>query len=82
MVESGRVLEKGRIGARTEKHSRRVLEKSRISVSTGKWWNPSEYSEKLESMRVSKNIPDVYLKRVESVSVLENGGIRASTPKR
>ena len=81
-MESGRVLEKGRIGARTEKHSRRVLEKSRISVSTGKWWNPGEYSEKLESVRVSKNIPDVYLKGVESMSVPENGRIRVSTRKR
>ena len=36
MVESGRVLRKGRIYASTEKLSERVSEKGRISVSTGK----------------------------------------------
>ena len=82
MVESGYLLGKGRIRERTEKLSERVSEKGRISVSTEKWWNPGEYSKKVESVRGPKNIPDVYLKRVESVSVLENGGIRASTPKR
>ena len=82
MVESGRVLGKGRIGASTEKHSRRVPEKVRISVSTKKLWNLGEYLEKIEYVRVSKNCPDEYVKRVELMSVPENGRIRASTTKR
>ena len=65
MVESGRVLEKGRIGASTEKHSRQVPEKVRICVSTKKMWNLGEYREKVEFVRVPKNCPDDYLKRVE-----------------
>ena len=55
MVESGEVLEKGRIGTSIEKLSRRIPEKGRIYVSTEKWLNPVKYQEKLESVRVSKN---------------------------
>ena len=69
MVESGGVLGKGRICSSTEILSRRVPEKDRISVSTEKWQNPGEYSEKVESVPVPKGFSDEYLKRVESVSV-------------
>ena len=55
MVESERLLEKGKIHAITKQLSGRVSEKGRISVSTGKWWNPGEYQEKVESERVTKN---------------------------
>ena len=55
MVESGRVPGKGRIRATTEKLSGRVPKNARISVSTGKWQNPGEYQEKVESVRVPKN---------------------------
>ena len=67
MVESGRVPVKGRNNASTEKLFGRVLESGRISVSAEKWWNSGEYREKLESVRVPKNYPDEYLKRVGSV---------------
>ena len=65
MVESARVLGKRRIGATTEKHYRRVPEKVKISVSTKKLWNLGEYRENVESVRVPKNCPNEYLKRVE-----------------
>ena len=64
MVESGRVRGKDRIRASVEKLSRRVTEKGRICVSIEKWQNPGEYFEKVESVRVSKNLPDEYRKRV------------------
>ena len=67
MVESGRVLGKGRIRARTEKLPEGVPEKSRISVSTRKWLNLGEYEENVESVRVPKIYPDEYRTRVESV---------------
>ena len=67
MVESGRVPGKGRIRPTIEKLSGRVSEKGRISVSTRNWWNPGEYREKVESVRVPKNYPDEYRKRVERV---------------
>ena len=83
MVESGRVLGEGRIRASTEKLSGRVSEKGRFSVSTGKWQNPGEYREKLESMRVSEKgrisvssenwlNPGEYQEKVESVPLLKN----------
>ena len=62
MVESGRVLGKGRIRASTEKLSARVLKNGRIGVSAAKWKNPGEYWEKVESVRVRKNCPDEYRK--------------------
>ena len=37
--------------------SPRVPEKGRIFVSTEKWYNPTEYREKVESLRVSKTFP-------------------------
>ena len=80
-MESGRVLIKVRIGASTKKLSRRVPKKGRISVSTRKWYNPGEYSEKVESVPVPKSFSGEYLKRVESVLVPENSRIRASTLK-
>ena len=55
MVEFGRVLGKGRIRASTEKLSEQVSKKVRMSVSTGKWWNPGEYWEKVESVPLLKN---------------------------
>ena len=65
MVESRRVVGKGRIRSTIEKLSGRVSEKGRISVSTGKWYNPGEYREKVELVRVLKNYKDEYRKRVE-----------------
>ena len=65
MVEFGRLLGRGGIRASTEKLSGRVPEKGRISVSSEKWWNPGEYSKNVESVRVPKNIPDEYLKRLK-----------------
>ena len=67
IVESGRVLGKGRIRASIEKLSRRLPEKGRICVSTEKWQNPGGYRENVESVQVSKNFPGEYRKRVESV---------------
>ena len=67
MTESGTVPGKGRIRASIEKLSRRVLEKGRIYVSNEYWSNLGEYLEKVESVRVSKNIPVEYRKRVETV---------------
>ena len=82
MVESRRVPGKGRIRVSTEKLSGRVTKNCRINVSTGKWENPGEYGEKVESVPVPKNCPDEYRKMIESMSVLEKGGFRASTGKR
>ena len=65
MVESGRVQGKGRIRASTQKLSGRESKNGRISVSTGKWLNPGENREKVESVRVLKNYKDEYRKRVE-----------------
>ena len=67
MTESRSVPGKGRIRAIIEKLSRRVPEKGRICVRTKKWQNPGEYGAKVESVRVSKNYPDEYRKRDESV---------------
>ena len=64
-----------------EKLSRRVPEKGRICVSTEKWWNPGEYREKLESIRVSKNFPGEYQKMVKSNRVPGKGRIPASIEK-
>ena len=64
IVESGRVPGKNRIAASIEKLSGRVPEKGRICVTTQKWWNPGEYRDKVESLRVSKNCPDEYRKMV------------------
>ena len=67
MVESGRGPVIGRNLASTEKLSGRIPENDRISVSLEKWWNSGEHREKVESVRVPKNYPDDYLKRIESV---------------
>ena len=67
MVESGRVAGKGGIPVSIKKLSRRVPGKDRICVSTEKWYNPGEYQEKVESLRVSNNYPGEDRKRVESV---------------
>ena len=82
MASSGSVPGKGRIRAGVEKLSRRVPENGRISVNTEKWYHPSHYREKVESVRVSKNCLGEYQKRVESVGVPKNGIIRVSTGKR
>ena len=82
MVESGQVPGTGRIRASIEKLSRRVLEKGRVYGSIEKLWNPGEYRDKVESLRVSENCLSKYRKRVESVGVQKNGSIRASTGKR
>ena len=44
-----------------------VEKNSRISVSARKLLNPSDYPQKVESVRVLKNCPDQYAKMVESV---------------
>ena len=67
MVEPGRVPGKGRIRASTEKLSGRVSKNGGISVTTGKWQNPGEYREKIESVRVPKNYSEEFQKMVESV---------------
>ena len=59
--------ENGRIRGSIEKLSLRVPEIGRICVSTEKLYNPGEYREKLQPVRVSKNFPDEYRKKVESV---------------
>ena len=46
----------------TIKLSGRVLKNGRISVSIEKLWNPGEYREKVESVRVPKNCPEGYPK--------------------
>ena len=81
MVQSERVPGKGRIPASIEKLSRRVLENGQICVSIKKYWNAGECREKVESLRVSKNIPGEYRKRVESVLVPKSGRIQASIEK-
>ena len=50
-----------------KKLSRRVQEKGRICVGNEKRQNPGEYREKVEFVRLLKNCPDEYQKRVESV---------------
>ena len=82
MVESWRVPGKGRIRTSIEKLSLRVPEKGSICLSTEKWYNPGEYWENVESVRLSKNCPREYRKMVESVSVPKNGRIRTNTGKR
>ena len=56
MIQSERVPGKGRIRASTEKLSKRVQKNGRISMSTEIWYNPSEYLEKVESVRVPKTV--------------------------
>ena len=73
---------KGIIRASSKKLSGRVPENGIISVNTGKLQNPGEYSEKVESVPVPKNIADEYLKMVESVLVQKYCRIRGSTRKR
>ena len=82
IFESGPVQGKGRIRPRTEKMSGRVSEEGTISVSIAKWYNPVEYREKLESIRVPKKCPNEYRMRVQYVCVPKNCRIRASTEKR
>ena len=77
MVEFVRVLGKGSIHASIETLSRRVLENGQICVSIKKYWNPGECREKVESLRVSKNIPGEYRKSVKSVLEPKNCRIRA-----
>ena len=62
--------------------SEQVAENARIRVSIDKWENTGEYGEKVESVRVPTNCLDEYRKKVESLLVLKNGRIRASTMKR
>ena len=79
MAESGRVPRKGRIHASIEKLTGQVPKNGIISVSTAKWNNPDEHSEKVEEYRKTfktsteklKN-PGEYREKVESVRVLKN----------
>ena len=64
---SARVWEEGTISWSTEKLSGRVSEEGTISLRTEKWYNPGDYREKVDSVRVSKNCPDECLNKVESV---------------
>ena len=64
---SERVLGKGRICGSIQKLPGRVPENGRINVNTGKWLNPGEYREKVESMPLLKNSPEEFRKRVESL---------------
>ena len=81
MVESRRVPSNSIIRAIIEKLSGRVSKKGRIIVNTGKWKNPGEYREKVESWQLLKNCPDEFRKRVEFGRVLGKGRIRRSTEK-
>ena len=90
MASYGSVPGKGRIRASVKKAFRRVPEKGRTYVSTEKWRNRGQYGEKLESVRVSKNFPGEYRKKVEIFeyrkmasygSVPGKGRIRASVEK-
>ena len=83
MIESERVVGKGRICATTEKLCERVPKNSRIRISTRNWYNPGDYREKLESERVPKNSKIMistenwynssdYREKVESVRVPKN----------
>ena len=65
MVESVRVPGKGRIRASIEKLFGCVSEKGPISVSTGKWSNPYEYRQNVESVLVSKHCSGEYQKMVQ-----------------
>ena len=47
---------KARIRVSTEKLSDRVPKNGRIRMSTGIWYNPIDYSEKVESVRVLKTV--------------------------
>ena len=69
MASSGYVPGKGRIRASVKKLSRRVPETGRMSANTEKWYHPSHYRKKVESVRVSKNCLGEYQKIVESVGV-------------
>ena len=67
MTESGSVPGKDRIRASVEKLSQGVPEKAKICVTTQKWHHPGQCREKAKSVRVSKNCPGEYRKRVESL---------------
>ena len=77
----GRVPRNGRIRASTEKLFERVPKNGKIRVSTEKWTDSDEYREMVESVRVLKNCPNQYRKKVESGSVSKNDRIQASTGK-
>ena len=67
MVQSRGVPAKDGIRANTDKLSGPARKNGRISVTTEKLFNPGEYRQKMESVRVPKNCPDQYGKMVESV---------------
>ena len=66
-VESRRVPAKDGIRASTKKLSGPVRKNGRISVSTEILFNPGEYGQKMEFVRVPKNYPNQYEKMVEYV---------------
>ena len=82
MIESGRVPGKGRIRASIEKLFGRVSKNGIMRVNTENGWNPGEYQEEVEFVRVPKIYLDEYRQMVQSGSVLENYRIRASIGKR
>ena len=65
IVESGRVPTKDVIRASTEKLPGPKRKNGRISMSIEKLFNPGDYREKGESIRVPKNCPDQYVKMAE-----------------
>ena len=67
MVESGRVPGKGRIRASTGKRQNPCEFQKTFPYSTEKGSTLLEYRKKVESVRVSRNCPDEYRNRVESV---------------
>ena len=66
MAESGGLSGSGRIRATTEKLTGRVSEKRKIRVKTDKWQNLGDYWDQVESVRVPKNRPIGYGKKLES----------------
>ena len=90
MVESGRVLGKGRIRASIGKLSRRVQKNGRINVipkndriraSTGKMQNPYEYRKTVRVSTEKESNQCEYRKMIESGRVQEKGRIRTSIEK-
>ena len=67
MTESGSVLGKVRIRTSVEKLSQGVQEKARLCVTTPKSHHPGQYREKVKSVRLTKNCPGEYQKRLEWV---------------
>ena len=66
MGESEGLPGSGRILVTTEKLTGQVSEKGKIRVKTDKWQNLGDYWDQVESVRVPKNRPIGYGKKLES----------------